>query len=219
MRLPWMRHDSRSAPPYSPGGPPALRVRRWAGTRGSASLDMGLRELAIESKLLDRMRCPIGGSRTCKLTLIACHAEIGSHTFDCIAPLRGWMREAVSRTGSAHPTNSKNMITLQDLEDMFVSMRERSKWDVDSEMLWGYFFTDTDPKKLERVVKPLTSDGYRFVSIYETDDKSTHFLHVERIEKHTPQTLHARNAELYKLAAEYGLDSYDGMDVGPVEAK
>jgi hypothetical protein len=111
------------------------------------------------------------------------------------------------------------MITLQDLEKMFANMRAETKWDVDGEMLWGYFFTDTDPKKLERVVQPLTNAGYRFVSIYETDDKSTHFLHVERVEKHTPQTLHARNAEFYKLAEEHGLDSYDGMDVGPVLTK
>lgn len=111
------------------------------------------------------------------------------------------------------------MITLRDLDDMFASMRAKTKWDVDGEMLWGYFFTDPDPKKLERLVQPLTSSGYRFVRIYETDDRSTHFLHVERVEKHTPQTLHARNEELYRLAGEYGLASYDGMDVGPVEKK
>lgn len=102
---------------------------------------------------------------------------------------------------------------------MFANMRSTSKWDVEGEMLWGYFFTDTDPKKLEHVVEPLTNGGYRFVSIFETEDKRTHFLHVERVEKHTPQTLHARNAELYKLAEKFGLESYDGMDVGPVEKK
>ena len=111
------------------------------------------------------------------------------------------------------------MITLQDLDDMFANMRANTKWDVDGEMLWGYFFTDPDPKKLERVVQRLTNGGYHFVSIYETDDKSTHFLHVERVEMHTPQTLHARNAEFYRLAGEYSLESYDGMDVGPVKKK
>ena len=108
---------------------------------------------------------------------------------------------------------------MQALEDMFTNMPTTSKWDVDGEMLWGYFFTDADPKKLEAVVPSLTNAGYRFVSIFETDDKSTHFLHVERVEKHTPQTLHVRNAEFYKLAEKFGLESYDGMDVGPVEKK
>jgi hypothetical protein len=117
------------------------------------------------------------------------------------------------------PHTKKAAITLEELEHMFANMRAETKWDVDGEMLWGYFFTDPDPKKLERLVQPLTNAGYHFVNIYETDDKSTHFLHVERVEKHTPQTLYARNAEFYRLADEYGLESYDGMDVGPVEKK
>ncbi len=100
---------------------------------------------------------------------------------------------------------------------MFANMRANTKWDVDGELLWGYFFTDPDPKKLERIVEPLTSSGYRFVSIYETDDKSTYFLHVERVEKHSPETLYDRNAEFYKLAEKFGLESYDGMDVGLIE--
>lgn len=108
------------------------------------------------------------------------------------------------------------MITLEQLEAMFANMRAQATWNTDGELLWGYFFTDPDPKKLERLVDPLTKAGYRFGSIYETDDKATHFLHVEKIEKHTPQSLHLRNAEFYRMAEEYGLESYDGMDVGPV---
>jgi len=107
-------------------------------------------------------------------------------------------------------------ITLQNLEDMFANMRAKTKWDVDGEMLWGYFFTDPDPKKLEPVAEHLSRDGYRVVSIYETDDKSTHFLHIERVEKHTPQTLHSCNADLGRLASKFALECYDGMDVGPV---
>ena len=110
-------------------------------------------------------------------------------------------------------------ITLKQLEDMFANMRAQTNWDVYGEMLWGYFFTDPDPDKLEPVAEHLAGRGYSVVSIYETDDKSTHFLHVERIEKHTPQTLHARNAEFDKLAAKFGLECYDGMDVGPVLKK
>lgn len=109
------------------------------------------------------------------------------------------------------------MITLPELEDMFANMRANTKWDVDGELLWGYFFTDPDPKKLERIVEPLTNSGYRFVSIHETDDRSTYFLHVERVEKHSPETLYDLNAEFYKLAEKFGLESYDGMDVGLIE--
>jgi len=107
-------------------------------------------------------------------------------------------------------------MTLEQMEEMFANMRAETKWDVDGEMLWGYFFTDTDPTKLERASKRLVDLGYRLVKIYPTDDKSTCFLHIESVEKHTPRTLQARNVEFEKLATELGLESYDGMDVGPV---
>ena len=107
-------------------------------------------------------------------------------------------------------------ITLQQLRDMFSNMRAQTKWDVDGDMLWGYFFTDPDSKKLEPLAERLASSGYRVVSIYETDDKSTHFPHLERVETHSPKTLHARNGEFERLADEFGLECYDGMDVGPI---
>lgn len=113
----------------------------------------------------------------------------------------------------------KSAMTLQQMEQMFANMRAQTKWDVDGEMLWGYFFTDPDTNKLERASQRLTASGYRLVKIYPTDDKSTCVLHVELIEKHTPQTLQARNGEFEKLANELGLESYDGMDVGPVLTK
>ena len=108
------------------------------------------------------------------------------------------------------------MIELGMLEDMFSGMRAKTKWNVDGPMLWGYFFTDRSTEKLERAATYLTAQGYRLVGIHETDDRSTRVLHVERGEAHTPQTLFERNEALYKLASEFGLDSYDGMDVGPV---
>jgi hypothetical protein len=42
-------------------------------------------------------------------------------------------------------------------------------------------------------------------------------LHVRRVEMHSVESLLARNEELYRLAEELGIDSYDGMDVGPIE--
>ena len=107
------------------------------------------------------------------------------------------------------------MITLQQLNEMFANMRATTNWDLDGDMRWGYFFTDPNPKKLEPVAKHLSDAGYRVVSIYETDDKRTHFLHVERVEHHTPTTLDARNQEFEALAARFGIATYDGMDAGP----
>ena len=108
------------------------------------------------------------------------------------------------------------MIELGMLEDMFLGMRAKTKWNVDGPMLWGYFFTDRSAEKLEKVATILVGQGYRFVEIREDEDGIKRWLHVERVEVHSPQSLFARNEALYKLADELGLDNYDGMDVGPV---
>lgn len=113
-------------------------------------------------------------------------------------------------------SNSKPMITLQQLEEMFAGMRAKTNWNLDGEMLWGYFFTDPDPDKLDMVATQLISKGYRFVSLRPTDDRRIYVLHVEREEHLTPKTLDGRNQEFYALAAKFNLRSYDGMDVGPV---
>jgi hypothetical protein len=89
-------------------------------------------------------------------------------------------------------------------------------------MLWGYFFTHHEPSKLERAARILREKSYRVVKVYLSDKKDPdepdmYWLHVEKIETHTPETLDERNNEFYILPHELGLDSYDGMDVGPVE--
>ena len=112
-------------------------------------------------------------------------------------------------------------ITLAALEEMFQNIQENTDWDTSEDMLWGYFFTHHEPSKLEAAKEYLTDKGYNFVGIYigDKDDASApdiYWLHVERIETHTSKTLDARNDELYIYANEVGIDSYDGMDIGPI---
>lgn len=111
-------------------------------------------------------------------------------------------------------------ITLESLEEMFANIKVNTSWDTTKPLLWGYFFTDHNPKKFERLKESLVAQGYRYVQVLEppsTDAEKRYFLHVERVEKHTPQTLYARNQEFYKLARKFGVETYDGMDVGPAE--
>jgi hypothetical protein len=146
------------------------------------------------------------------------------------------------------------MIELTSLEEMFANMRESPGWNVDGPLLWGYFFADPSPEKLEAAAEELAGLGYRQVGIWlaEDDDEETgaetgedgeetgyvdedgiddigdiaqpadedeeevYFLHVEKVEHHTPESLHRRNAEFDALAQRFELGSYDGMDVGPV---
>lgn len=111
-------------------------------------------------------------------------------------------------------------IYINQLEEMFLNIRENTDWNTSGNMLWGYFFTHNEPTKLEEAKEVLISKGYTFVDIYLSDkeepsEPDMFWLHVERIETHSPRSLDARNDELYIFAHEFGLDSYDGMDVGP----
>jgi len=99
-------------------------------------------------------------------------------------------------------------------------MRAKTKWSIDDVCLWGYFFTDHDRAWLSVAATALERMGYRVVGFLEPtpqdDDQSLLFLHVEKKERHTVESLDARNQELYRFADEFGLESYGGMDVGPV---
>ena len=122
------------------------------------------------------------------------------------------------------PTENKDVITKDQLIEMFDSMSQDSSWDYSKPMLWGYFFTDASKERLQAAKPFLESQGYRFVDIYLADKESSKdpdlwWLHVEKVEIHTPDSLNQRNIALYKFADDHGLESYDGMDVEPVNAK
>ncbi len=106
-------------------------------------------------------------------------------------------------------------IRLEQLEAMFANMRAQTKWNIDGPLLWGYFFFDPSVEKLQRAASLLAATGYTVVGISPVSQRGTFRLHVEKVELHTPASLHARNTEFYALAGELQIASYDGMDVGP----
>ena len=112
------------------------------------------------------------------------------------------------------------MIDLDQIKAMFANVTEGAGWDLSQPMEWGYFFTDRKRAKLEAALRDLQKDGFTFVDIFipqlEKDEEDYFFLHVVKVGVHTPETLFAQNALLYALAEKHGLDSYDGMDVGPI---
>jgi hypothetical protein len=113
-------------------------------------------------------------------------------------------------------------IYIEQLEEMFSNIQTNTDWDTSRNMLWGYFFTHSEPTKLEKAKDILVAKGYRFVDIYLSDKDEQNkpdmfWLHLEKEETHSPQSLDESNNELYIFANEFGLDSYDGMDVGPVD--
>jgi len=114
----------------------------------------------------------------------------------------------------------KTMITRDSLVEMFDNMAKNTPWDLSKPVLWGYFFTDASRQKLQHAAPLLEKQGYRIVDIYLSDKEEPKepdlwWLHVEKVEVHTPDTLDQRNQLLYQFADEQGIDAYDGMDVGP----
>ena len=109
---------------------------------------------------------------------------------------------------------SKNHRELN--EQAFRSMHADTKWNLEGDMLWGFFFTNPTKPPLETVAKQLEKKGYRIVDIYLDDSKKNWWLHVEKIETHTVDSLTRREEELSIVATQSNLGSYDGWDVGPV---
>ena len=106
------------------------------------------------------------------------------------------------------------MIPRDKLEELFDEIAKSAGWDMSKPMLWGYFFTHTSRDVLEVAASELAKEGYRVVEIAEDDDEPLFWLHVERVEAHSVDSLFERNESFYRLAEELGLESYDGMDVG-----
>lgn len=114
------------------------------------------------------------------------------------------------------------MITREQLVEMFDNMAKETPWDLGKPLVWGYFFTHGSRPALEAVVPLLQAQGYRVIALYLEDkdnrkDPDLWWLHVEKTEVHTPDSLHERNQALYRFAGEHGLDAYDGMDVGAID--
>lgn len=110
-----------------------------------------------------------------------------------------------------------DIISLEQLQKLFADLRAETNWDLDGEMLWGYFFIDQDRDKLTAAGAVLGQQGYDVAGVYENEDEPGFILHVQRAEIHSPESLHARNAELEAFAKTQGLQAYDGMDVSPYD--
>ena|SRR5471030_1939816 len=122
------------------------------------------------------------------------------------------------------PGYCQSPVSRESLVQMFADIEKDAKWDMSNDMLWGYFFTNQTRQPLEVASKELSKRGYRFVDIYLSDkDKPSEpdlwWLHVERVETHSIDSLHARNQELAIFAKRLNLQSYDGMDVGPAAGR
>ena len=111
-----------------------------------------------------------------------------------------------------------NNIERESVEWLFEQVAESTDWNMSGPMTWGYFFYAENKADLEPVREKLTREGYSFVGYLEPgerNDEPGYFLHLERNEVHSIDTLDQRNAQLTADGERFGV-RYDGMDVGPV---
>jgi regulator of RNase E activity RraB len=111
---------------------------------------------------------------------------------------------------------------IEGITEIFATARTEDGWNLDEEMLYSYFFVDTDIDKLETLGLDLEKRGYDFIDIFQLGDEDTdkptgeYLLHIDKVEIHTPESLAVRNVEFQQLADEYEIDSYDGWEFGEV---
>ncbi|MDU1893051.1 MAG: ribonuclease E inhibitor RraB [Dysgonomonas sp.] len=88
--------------------------------------------------------------------------------------------------------------------------------DTNKPLLYGYYFVDKSKEKLEKVKDGLTDKGYTFVDLELNDDE--YWLHLEKEETHSRETLLKQLDEFDKLARSNRIESFDGWDVGNPDA-
>ena len=115
-------------------------------------------------------------------------------------------------------TNAKSQI--DGIKEIFAAAKSEDNWNLDEEMLYSYYFVDTNVDKLEKLGIFLEKEGYDFLDVFELGDEETdkstgeYLLHIDKVEIHTPESLARRNVEFQKLADEYEIQTYDGWEFG-----
>lgn len=114
---------------------------------------------------------------------------------------------------------------LTGIEELFAEAKREDNWAADEDMLYSYYFVDTEVEKLEKLGEHLDSQGYDFIDIFELGDDETeestgeYLLHIDRVETHTPRSLAERNVEFEKLREQFGVQIYDGWEFGELEGE
>jgi regulator of ribonuclease activity B len=100
---------------------------------------------------------------------------------------------------------------------LFKEMRRKGAWDLEEPLLWAYYFEDRQQAPLVALRDWLERDGYQFVELLEPERQGDQYvLHVSRVERHSVESMNARNRKLCGLAKMLKVDRYKGMDVGPI---
>jgi len=108
------------------------------------------------------------------------------------------------------------MISRDEVEALFLKM-QKSGWDMQKNQVWGYFFKDPSQQKLTDFSLELNLLGYTIVDINQSYPDNNYWLHIEKTQQHTIDSLYQLNHFFYQLAEKNSIQSYDGMDISPID--
>lgn len=97
-----------------------------------------------------------------------------------------------------------------------ITVLELQGVDFNQPFLYGYFFVDKNLEKLDKLSAKLAKKGFSKVTI-EKRDSELYFLHLEKIESHTQESLLERLNEFDQLAKDETIELFDGWDIGHVD--
>lgn len=112
--------------------------------------------------------------------------------------------------------------TLDDITDFFDHNRElfeegRLEWDIDAPCRWSFYFVNATREGLVPLADQLEAQGYEVVAIEDNEETNDYFLQVDKVVAFTPASLLEQSHAFDKLAEQFSITRYDGMDVGENE--
>ncbi|MFK5985917.1 MAG: ribonuclease E inhibitor RraB [Pseudomonadota bacterium] len=108
------------------------------------------------------------------------------------------------------------MIDKHDVKALFQKMQDAG-WNMQQAQVWGYFFKDSSEQKLIKLSHKLKQLGYTINDINQSYPDKSYWLHIEKIQQHSIESLHQLNQYFYQLAKDNNISSYDGMDISPID--
>ena len=118
---------------------------------------------------------------------------------------------------------SLQMIDQETINRFFANIKSKGDFEIQNELTWGFFFVSINVDFILDVKNYLVNKGYQYVDLFEAEkeqegDESEFFLHMQKIEIHTAETLNERNKLLYGIAEKFDVE-YDGFDLGRIESQ
>ena len=100
-------------------------------------------------------------------------------------------------------------------ERVFDAIKKDSHWNLNTRMLYGYYFINKRKAPLIVLSFILYFGGRRIVGISYDEETKVNTLHVERIQIHDVASMATEGIRLKRIALICCFSDYDGWDVGP----